>query len=153
MTKNFLFAICFTLILSVNSLAQRNALRQMEKLSRGVVAVNQGDGKVFVSWRMFGTDAEKIAFNLYRETVGKAVKLNEKPIADVTFFVDEKADLKLANAYFVRAVSGKKEIETSAKFTLAANSPNQQYLSVPLKTPNGYMPNDASVGDLDGDGE
>jgi len=153
MLKHFLLLIFLTLIFSMNFSAQKKPLRQMEKLSRGVVAINQGGGKVFVSWRMFGTDADKIAFNLYRETDGKALKLNDKPIADVTFFVDEKADLKKANSYFVRAVAGKKETETSAKFTLAANSDAKQYLSVPLQTPQGYTPNDASVGDLDGDGE
>src|SRR4029079_4753405 len=98
MTKKILFAICFALILSIHLPAQAKLVRQMEKLSRGLVAINKGDGKVFVSWRMFGTDADNIAFNLYRETDGKAVKLNDKPIADVTFFIDEKADLKKANS-------------------------------------------------------
>jgi len=103
---------------------------------------------------MFGTDPENIAFNLYRQTGSeKAVKLNEKPIADVTFFIDEKADLKKANSYFVRAVINKKEKETSAKFILKADTPVRQYLSIPLQTPKDYTPNDASVGDLDGDGE
>ncbi len=125
----------------------------MEKLSRGVVAVNQGGGKVFISWRMFGTDGDKIAFNLYRETGGKPLRLNAKPIADVTFFVDESADLTKQNSYFVRVVSGKKEGEQSAKFNLKANAEAKQYLSVPLQTPANYTPNDASVGDLDGDGE
>ncbi|MEQ1641946.1 MAG: hypothetical protein ABL959_00710, partial [Pyrinomonadaceae bacterium] len=125
----------------------------MEKLSRGVVAINQ-DGKVFVSWRMFGNDPESVAFNLYRSTdSGKALKLNDRPIADVTFFVDEKADLTKANSYFVRAVVNKKEQEPSSRFTLNSNSPVRQYLSIPLQTPAGYTPNDASVGDLDGDGE
>jgi len=120
--------------------------RQMEKLSRGVVAVNQSE-KVFVGWRMFGTDAENIAFNLYRTTDGgKAVKLNDQPIADVTFFVDENADLNKTNAYFVRPVLNKKEQAASAQFTLKANTPVRQYLSIPLQTPTGYAPNDASVG-------
>ena len=44
------------------------AQRQMERLGRGVVAVNQGDGKVFVSWRLLGDDPEATAFNLYRAT-------------------------------------------------------------------------------------
>ncbi|MBS1792784.1 MAG: rhamnogalacturonan lyase [Acidobacteria bacterium] len=125
----------------------------MERLGRGVVAVRFEPAKVFVSWRLLGTDFDKIAFNVYRETDGQIVKLNDKPLADVTFFVDEKADLKKANAYFVRAAAGRKETETSAKFTLAADAPVRQYLSVPLQTPAGYAPNDASVGDLDGDGE
>lgn len=124
----------------------------MERLSRGVVAVNQG-GKVFVSWRMFGTDAEYIAFNLYRRTDGKAIKLNDKAITDVTFFVDETVDLTKRNTYSVRPVLNNKEQEPSAAFTLNADTPARQYLSIPLQTPAGYTPNDASVGDLDGDGE
>ena len=47
----------------------------MEKLNRGVVAVNQGEGKAFVSWRMFGTDPDGIAFNVYR-TTGTAAPRN-----------------------------------------------------------------------------
>lgn len=126
----------------------------MERLNRGLIAVNQGDGKVFVGWRLFGTDSDNIAFNLYRVADNeKPLKLNDKPISDVTSFVDGKADLKKSNVYFVRPVLNKKEQETSEKFSLAANSPVRQYLSVPLKTPNGYAPNDASIGDLDGDGE
>jgi len=31
-----------------------SAQRQMERLGRGVVAVNQGEGKAFVSWRRWG---------------------------------------------------------------------------------------------------
>jgi rhamnogalacturonan endolyase len=153
MIKNSIFAIFLALLLSVNFPAQKKLVRQMEKLSRGVVAVRFETNKVWISWRMFGTDADKIAFNLYRETDGKATKLNDAPVANVTFFVDEKADLRKANSYFIRVVSGKKESETSAKFTLSANAPVRQYLSVPLQTPKDYTPNDASVGDLDGDGE
>ncbi|CAN5460692.1 rhamnogalacturonan lyase [soil metagenome] len=134
--------------------AQNLKLRQMEKLSRGVVAVNEGNGKVFVGWRMFGTDPDTVAFNLYRETDGgKTQKLNDKPIGDVTFFIDEKADLAKSNAYFVRPILNKKEQGPGAKFVLKADTPVRQYLSIPLQTPVGYSPNDASVGDLDGDGE
>ncbi|MEZ5426823.1 MAG: rhamnogalacturonan lyase [Pyrinomonadaceae bacterium] len=142
------------ILLATKMMAKKPVLRQMEKLSRGVVAINQGDGKVFISWRMLGTDPDRIAFNLYRESDGKILRLNEKPIDDVTFFIDEKADLKKANSYFVRPVLGKKEQnEKSPKFILAANSEVRQYLSIPLQTPEGYAPNDASVGDLDGDGD
>jgi rhamnogalacturonan endolyase len=131
-----------------------HAQRQMERLGRGVVAVNQGEGRVFVSWRMLGTDSERVAFNLYRSTGGGgAIKLNDRPVADVTHFVDDRADLTKSNSYFVRPVLNGHEQEASRPFTLAARAATAQYLSVPLQTPQGYMPNDASVGDLDGDGE
>src|SRR5262245_58544093 len=68
--------------------------RQMEALGRGVVALHQGGGKVFVSWRLLGTDPDEIAFNLYRQPDGgDALKLNKEPIANSTNFVDTGADM------------------------------------------------------------
>ena len=128
--------------------------RQMEKLGRGVVAVQFEAGKVFVGWRVLGTDPSELSFNLYRSTGGKkAVKLNQQPLVAASSFVDEHADLTSSNTYFVRPVLNRREGAPSASFILPANSPVRQYLSVSLKTPEGYSPNDASVGDLDGDGE
>jgi rhamnogalacturonan endolyase len=136
------------------SKAQPLAARQMEKLGRGVVAVKQNDGKVFVGWRVLGTDPEDIVFNLYRAS-GKStpVKLNTRPINGATNFVDDGAKADQTNAYFVRPILNGKEQAPSTPFTIAANAPAQSYLSVPLQTPAGYAPNDASVADLDGDGE
>jgi rhamnogalacturonan endolyase len=149
-TRILAIAFSLTLLLVPGVKAQR----QMEKLGRGVVAVRQADGQVYVGWRLLGTDPEAIAFNLYRVTGGsKAVRVNSQPIATATSLVDAKADLAKSNSYFVRLVLKGKEQEASAPFTLPANSPARQYLSVPLKTPAGYTPNDVSVGDLDGDGE
>jgi rhamnogalacturonan endolyase len=129
-------------------------LRQMERLGRGMVAVHQSSGKVWVAWRLLGTDPDDLGFNVYRTTDGgKPVKLTPQPLTKVTFFVDDKADLTKANTYFVRPVQGGREQAASAAFTLPANSPERPYLSVPLQTPDGYTPNDISVGDLDGDGE
>jgi rhamnogalacturonan endolyase len=66
--------------------------RQMERLGRGVVAINKGEGNVYVGWRLLGTDPDAIAFNLYRATNrGKPVKLNGRPITEATSFVDAKA--------------------------------------------------------------
>lgn len=130
------------------------AQRMMEKLSRGIIAVRKSTDTAFVSWRMLGTEPDAIAFNLYRSTNGQApVKLNAQPIADGTNFSDTKADLSKTNTYTVKAVLNGKEQEASKPFTLAANSPVQQYLNIKLRTPQGYQPNDVSVGDLDGDGD
>lgn len=127
--------------------------RYMEDIGRGVVAVRQDEKKVFVSWRLLINDPDDVAFNIYRVTDGKSIKLNTKPVADVTFFVDETADLSKKNEWVVRAVVNKKEQTAGKSFSMAANNAIGQYLSVPLKTPEGYTPNDGSVGDLDGDGE
>ena len=133
---------------------QAGAARQMEKLGRGLVAINQGGGKVYVGWRMLGTDPEDIAFNLYRSVVGSApLRLNEEPITGPTNFVDDKADLSRDCSWFVRPVLNGAEQAAGKPFALQADAPARQYISIPLKTPAGYRPNDASVGDLDGDGE
>ena len=125
--------------------------RQMERLGRGVVAIHQGDGRVFVSWRLLGTDPEDIGFNLYRRVASEVpVRLNTRPITGATNFVDSVANVTAAPSYFVRPVLNAREGDPSASFALRPATP---YLSLRLQTPEGYTPNDGSVGDLDGDGE
>src|SRR5215204_6891837 len=136
----------------------------MENLGRGVVAIRQNATDVYVGWRLSGTDPSSVAFNLYRSTGGgPAIQLNAAPISDTTNYVDTSADLTQSNAYFVRPVVNGTERAPSAAFTLPPNAGVQQYLNVPLQIPAGgttpdgvsytYSANDASVGDLDGDGE
>ena len=136
----------------------------MENLDRGIVAINQGGGQVYVGWRLLGIDPSGIAFNLYRSTGGgAAVKLNSTPITQTTDYVNTGVNTALSNSYYVRPVIGGVEQAPSETFTLAANAAAQQYLSIPLNIPapvvtaNGvthtYSANDASVGDLDGDGQ
>ena len=132
--------------------------RYMENLGRGVIAINQGivrnSGRVYVGWRMLGTDPNTIAFNVYRSTDGgEPVQLNYLPITQSTNFIDDCADLTSANSYFVCPILDDEEQQPSAAYTLPANAPEEQYISINLQTPPGYRPNDASVGDLDGDGE
>jgi|GEM_PF-896809 len=127
--------------------------REMESLDRGVVAINQGGGKVYVGWRMFGLDPDSIAFNVYRSTGGgTAVKLNTSPITATTDYVDAGADVTKSNAYSVAPVVGGAEQAASAAYTLPANAPAQQYLSIPLRD-GGLNYSQANVGDLDGDGQ
>src|SRR4051812_24157112 len=79
--------------------------RQMENLGRGVVALNQGGGKVFVSWRLLGTDPDDLAFNVYRFSGnGQPAKLNKEPLTKVTFFEDAGVKLDQPTSYFVRPV-------------------------------------------------
>ena len=136
----------------------------MENLGRGVVAIRQNATDVYVGWRLSGTDPSSVAFNLYRATGGgPAIQLNAAPITDSTNYVDTNADLTQSNSYYVRPVVNGVERAPSAAFTLPAGAAVQQYLNVPLQIPAGgttpdgvaytYSANDASVGDLDGDGE
>ena len=128
--------------------------RQMENLDRGVIVVRTGTDSVYIGWRMLGTEPDEIAFNIYRQNANKkAVKLNKRPIVECTNYVDGSVNLLTENTYYIRAILKGKEQEKSKSFTLKANSPVQQYINIPLRTPVGYTPNDISVGDLDGDGE
>ena len=139
------------------------AQRQMEALGRGMVVVRSTSTQAYIGWRLLGDDPAGIAFNLYRSANGGApVKLNASPLTATTDFTDTTASFTVGNAYFVRPVLGGVEQAAGSTFTLPANSPVQQYLSVPLQIPPGganvdgsytYTANDCSVGDLDGDGE
>src|SRR5687768_11521849 len=130
------------------------AQRHVEQLDRGVVAVHQGEGTAFVAWRLLAEDPVDAAFNVYRAADNTPpVKLNDQPLTGPTHFVDAKADIAQANVYTVRPVANGKELDARGAFTLPANAPAQPYLSIPLKTPDGYRPNDASAADLDGDGQ
>ena len=89
--------------------------------------------------------------------------LNGTPITATTNYVDATADLTQVNEYSLRPVIGGLEQPSAGSFTLPANAAINQYLSIPLQIPPGgvtpvggaytYNANDASVGDLDGDGE
>ncbi len=127
------------------------AQRLMEKLGRGVIAVRDPKGSIFVSWRLLGTDPDGIAFNVYRKNGEKQEKLNSQPVTKTTNFIDQTADTTKENTYFVKAILKGKEGDASSLFTLRAGAP--PYFSIHLQTPAGYAPNDGSVGDLDGDGE
>lgn len=127
--------------------------QQTEYLDRGVVAIKKNNKEVFLSWRAYQEDAPELAFNVYRQAKnGKAVKLNQTPINQVTWFVDSTFNADTQNTWFVKTVRNKKETPEKGSFTIAAQTEAKPYFSIPLKTPEGYTPNDASVGDLDGDG-
>ena len=139
-TTKIIVVVAIGLILLLTRSA--DAQRQMEHLSRGVVAVDQGDGKVYVGWRMLGTEPDSTAFNVYRGNT----RINSQPITKSTNFVDNSGSTSAS--YTVCAVINGSEGKPSAP----ANVWDRNYLSVRLQTPEGYRPNDASVGDLDGDG-
>ncbi|MEJ7914264.1 MAG: rhamnogalacturonan lyase, partial [Chitinophagaceae bacterium] len=141
--------LLFSLLVATGMLAQR----RMENLGRGLIALWQSKDSVFISWRLLGTDPANIAFNLYRFTHNKTVKLNSKPITQNTCYMDTKANTAHPNTYSVKPLINGKEGEAGKSFTLTADSPVRKYISLPLKNIEGYTPNDASVGDLDGDGE
>ena len=156
-----LSCLAATLLSAGPASAQAPLVRQpAETLGRGVVAVDQGNGQVFVSWRLLTSDAASTCFDLYRQPAGGApVKVNTSPITTSTNWVDTSAGTTAGTTYFVRAVRG--------GVAAAPSSPSsvwpQQFMRLPLQQPAGgvtptneaytYSPGDCSVGDLNGDGQ
>ncbi len=143
--RSLIFCFCALALLNVAS-----AQRQMENLTRGVVAVPTEDADHLVSWRLFGTDPESIAFNLYRQTAGNTPeRINEAPISRATnSLVPHGRDVVDAQ-YFVRPIVDGVEGKASS----SAGVWQDGFLEIPIQPIDGYRPGDASVADLDGDGE
>ena len=129
-------------------------------LNRGMVAIHQGDGVVSVSWRLFSSDGNDIAFDLYRATRhNPPVKLNDVPLTSSTYYTDIDVDTSVDQKYILFGRSTpKSELVELASYLLTPRLASVSYLSIPLAplpfdTAHVFQPNDASVGDLDGDGE
>jgi rhamnogalacturonan endolyase len=136
-----------------------HAQRQMERLGRGVIAVRTNSAKVYIGWRLLGSDPDDLGFNLYRVAGGATNKLNSSlPLTNTTDFIDSPSSFAVTNLYFVRPVSNGVELAPSAAFALTTNAPIRSYFTIPIQPPPdgtnySYTANDASVADLDGDGE
>ncbi len=133
---------------------------QMEDLDRGVVAVKVSNG-VYVGWRMQGheysaSNPGAITYDVHRDGAKIA------SVADSTNYLD--ASGSASSTYTVRAVvNGVQQADSEKASTWAQN-----YLRIPLQIPSGgtipgncsnagetytYSANDASPGDVDGDGQ
>jgi rhamnogalacturonan endolyase len=146
-SKQALLGAAMGLVMGVAAPAMAQQSRmQVENLDRGAIAV-KGEKGMLVSWRALVTDPARLGFNVYRD--GR--KLNAAPITTKSNFLDEGGTP--ASKYEVRDMRG----------AVAPVRNIDGYLNIPLdkpadgKTADGrtytYSPNDASVGDLDGDGD
>ena len=103
--------VTMTILCLFVSANQTLAQRQMENLGRGLVALRQTDGKVYVAGVYSRDDPDVVAFNLYRSADGgPLVKLNREPIEDSTNFIDPDAKTNQANVYFVRPMLKGREL-------------------------------------------
>ena len=122
--------------------------RAIEALDRGLVAVPAAGGGNHVSWRLLATDPKAIGFTLYRD--GKQIARLGASAA--TSFHDREGST--GSRYTIAAGNGPRSAAVAAW--------RDGYLAIPLDKPAerttpdgeryGYTANDASVGDLDGDG-
>ncbi|MFI6622870.1 rhamnogalacturonan lyase [Streptomyces sp. NPDC050528] len=137
--------------LTTSTTAEAATARQVEALDRGVVSVHTDSGNL-VSWRWLGTDPDDVSFNVYRA----GTKVNSAPITGSTNYFHAGAPAQAD--YTVRAIVGGVEQADSVH----AIQFRTGYEDVPITPPAGgttpdgvaytYEANDASVGDLDGDG-
>ena len=125
----------------------------MEQLDRGVVAGPAQGGGVLVSWRFLASDDRDIAFDVYRG--GR--KLTPQPLRGVSNFVDAEAPSGVDfGAYGVRVAGARSPL-------VRARAAPDGYIRIALQappsgvTPAGesytYLAEEASLGDLDGDGD
>ncbi|MEU4605518.1 rhamnogalacturonan lyase [Kribbella sp. NPDC023972] len=137
---------------------------QIDKLNRGVITVHTGKGNR-VSWRLLADDPAGVAFSVYRN----GIRVNASPVSGPTTYNDIGAPA--GAQYTVRAVvDGAERLSKFAEEeSLTLNGvPGTAGITastrdVPLQIPPGgttpsgerytYVANDASVGDLDGDGQ
>ena len=124
---------------------------QKERLGRGLVCLRDGDS-IALSWRLLD-DEKKVSFDVYQE--GK--QLNSNGLWDATFFKAPAPDKE--TEFQIRTIKNNRQFF----YTVTYKPTQKDYIAIPLDrpadgtTPDGrpysYSANDASVGDVDGDGE
>ena len=130
---------------------------QTEKLSRGLVCIRQSDS-IIISWRLLSSDTPSTSFNIYAD----GSKLNSIPITSTTFCKVKSMGSKAIRFRVATVDNGSESGRQDGTYTLPAQSADP-YLTIPLRTPPSgvtpdgrsysYTANDASVGDIDGDGQ
>lgn len=146
-----------------------DAPKQMEHLNRGGFAATAPSGGIYLSWRLLGTEPMDTVFNVYKNGTLLEQNLNNTNYTD--------ADGTAGDKYTVAPVISGAEGAKSEEFPMLEghvdsswkNSP-YAYFDIPLQIPEDGVdytyneedsgaygkaggPNDASVGDVDGDGE
>ncbi|MBQ3636295.1 MAG: FG-GAP repeat protein [Bacteroidales bacterium] len=128
-----------------------------EKLDRGLVGVKTSSG-VFLSWRLLGTDDGAVSFDIYRD--GELVN-TDGHLTSKTNYVDAAGTA--TSVYTLKTFNAEgEEVETTMLEELWGSQAKRIKLDVPAAGTHPetdypgsywYRPNDASVGDVDGDGQ
>ena len=151
----FCWMIGFSLLFSICT-----DVSGMEKLDRGLVAIEREDGSVFLSWRLLDSDPEDIAFQLRRRspqsTDSQSELLTKASPYHLTNFVD-KTPVKDAGrkiyVYELYKFHIKDKLPNSkclGRVTITLTGKPKLYISIPLK--GDYDFQKVGIGDLDGDG-
>lgn len=165
---------------SDNTAVSSSKPRKMEYLTRGAIGATV-DGNVYLSWRLLGTEPMDTVFNIYCNNDLIAENVDKTNFTHIAGNADNKYQIaavingkEKSRSSYVTILEGHKDKNTSTKF----KSPAYAYIDVPINCPpDGTVDgkkytykenrrlegkddstytggaNDASVGDVDGDGE
>lgn len=127
------------------------AQRQMEKLDRGLVAVQSGPQEVYLSWRLLKDDPKDVAFNVYRqpEQGSQAVRVNGQPIVKTCDFVDRGLSPG-RYVYSLRVVKEGREQPVGSPFVVDVTEKPRPYVSIKLDGDHTFQK--VGIADLNGDG-
>lgn len=145
------YSLVLTLVAMGSFLGIALAERQMERLDRGLVAVQSGPRQVYVGWRLLAADPKDVAFNVYRQGEGEStpVRLNNQLITKTCDYLDKEVPPG-KYVYSIKPVRGGQEGPAEGSFSLVVGDKPQPYLSVKLDGTHTFQK--VGIGDLDGDG-
>jgi rhamnogalacturonan endolyase len=127
----------------------------MEKLDRGLVAVEREDGSVFLSWRLLADDPLDMAFTVMLVPADLSVpsqwtNLTEgKPYRRTNFVDTERKGAERKAGYALYRFSGDGKLKESNKLDFVDFIP-RPYVNIPLK--GDYDFQKVGIADLDGEG-
>ena len=154
----YLLTMAVLMLFSISAMAQRVT----DQLSRGLVAIPQGDktgqdsrygttgSGIFVTWRILASEYYDTKYNLYRDGTKVASDLT------VSNYQDNSGS-KTSTYKVVPVIKGTERNDLAAECTPWEH----QYWEIPVQpvvnrsgeTLSGYSLNDCSVADVDGDGQ
>lgn len=140
-------------VLFLFGLADRT--RAVETLDRGVIAVRQEDGSVYVAWRLLQSDPMGVGFNVYRTatprdpktmTMLRLVRANASPVTNSTNFVERTPP----EGVFFYGVSREGEGEPPCLTESVPFQRDERCIRIPFE--GKYRAQKVAVADLNGDG-
>ena len=137
---------------AVASDAVTTLVRQAENLGRAPVAVKTDEG-VYIGWRLLGLDPQNLGFHVYRD----GARVTSTPITGSTNVLDPAGTTD--STYRIATVVGGVQKWVTPSFSVWDDQTFDVALDKPADAytkdgqPYSYRAGDASIGDVDGDGE
>ena len=108
---------------SENYLFSKNYNQVYPEKSRGLVAISNKSGGVYLSWRLFNTDPNSTTFDIYRVSNGIDTKLNSEPIKNTTDFIDLSGNITENDWYIIPS-----NTQTKSNLAIKAENPEETFL-------------------------